>query len=421
MESYIKIQATVTMPDGTTQKAEFTTHALTYNYKLVSDPPGLPIIIEEFVCLESPCITSQMAKTNPGFAAQNVQVFEDEVYKFDHWVATNVNNGKKKQVKATLYEETADADYVVQANYNKVTVKDQDATMGIPAGVVAQGDLKRVALTWNPPAPGADAPDFIIIAIKDPTGAVVKSHMTTAAKGQVVLALPVGINTYTVETSWFNSPKATRGARSAPVAFTTTAELTKGKPACLAGTQFAEVKIKSPKDGMGEKYQIGILGTYPMTLRKGQKVRLTFGVVSETATSLMVNVLNKNDFTWVAGKVVQVPAKTDKVMDIEFTVEQDIKNKEEYFIDALLVMDVKDYTTAFVEDTSAGKIMGIAKPIPGAAAAANAAAAAQEAAAAAAAADVAPPAGAAAGAADPAGPGVMPAGAAPAVVAAANP
>lgn len=79
MESYIKIQATVTMPDGSTQKAEYTTHSLAYNYKLISDPPGLPIIIEEFTCLQSPCITSQMARTNPGFATQNVQVYNDEV------------------------------------------------------------------------------------------------------------------------------------------------------------------------------------------------------------------------------------------------------------------------------------------------------------------------------------------------------
>ena len=74
MESFINILGRVRMPDGSTQKVEFTTHALTYNYKLTSDPPGLPIIIEEFVCVASPCITSQMAKTNPGFAAQNVQV-----------------------------------------------------------------------------------------------------------------------------------------------------------------------------------------------------------------------------------------------------------------------------------------------------------------------------------------------------------
>jgi len=75
MESFIKILGTVEMPDGSTEKVEFTTHALAYNYKLTSDPPGLPIIIDEFTCLVSPCITSQMAKTNPGFAAQNVQVY----------------------------------------------------------------------------------------------------------------------------------------------------------------------------------------------------------------------------------------------------------------------------------------------------------------------------------------------------------
>lgn len=132
MESYIKLTATYEMPDGTEGKAEFNTHALAYNYKIVSDPPGLPIIIEEFTCLASPCITSQMAKTNPGFAAQTAQVWGDKVYAFDSWTATNAATGKSKTVKAQIYEDTADADYVVKANYKPVKVENDDA-LGVPA------------------------------------------------------------------------------------------------------------------------------------------------------------------------------------------------------------------------------------------------------------------------------------------------
>lgn len=31
-------------------KKEFITHTVAYNYKIVSDPPGLPIIFEEVTC-----------------------------------------------------------------------------------------------------------------------------------------------------------------------------------------------------------------------------------------------------------------------------------------------------------------------------------------------------------------------------------
>lgn len=31
-------------------KKEFITHTIAYNYKVVSDPPGLPIIFEEVTC-----------------------------------------------------------------------------------------------------------------------------------------------------------------------------------------------------------------------------------------------------------------------------------------------------------------------------------------------------------------------------------
>jgi hypothetical protein len=35
---------------GETLKKEFITHTIAYNYKIVSDPPGLPIIFEEVTC-----------------------------------------------------------------------------------------------------------------------------------------------------------------------------------------------------------------------------------------------------------------------------------------------------------------------------------------------------------------------------------
>jgi len=248
--------------------------------------------------------------------------YQDEVYKFDHWAATSVTTNKKKKVSRTIYEETADGDYTVQARYQKTKMaRLDDPILGVPQNVYAEGDFKRVSLKWDAPIPGPTAPDFIIISIKDAlTGLLVKDYMTTAAKGNVVLPLPPLAATYTVDMSFLASAKNARGIRSLPVPFQTQAELTKGKPACLAGTQFTEALHASTRDGLGALYQIGVLGTYPTTLTQGQKVRLTFGVVSETASQLMVNILNKNDFTWVAGKIVNVPAKTDKMMNVEFTV-----------------------------------------------------------------------------------------------------
>ena len=199
----------------------------------------------------------------------------------------------------------------------------------------------RTSVKWT--APPAEGPDFVIITVKNAAGQLVRDHMTTAAKSNVVLPLPVGAAPYNVDISYFNSANSKRGPRSEPIAFETKAELTKGKAACLAGTQFTEQLKKSAKDG--DKYQMAILGTYPTTLHTGQKVRLTFDVVSETATSLMVNLLSKKDFKWVGGKTVAIPAKTNKFMTVEFPLSEAINNKEEYFVDALLVKDPKDYKT----------------------------------------------------------------------------
>ena len=240
--------------------------------------------------------------------------------------------------------------------------------------------MQRVSLSWDPPAPGMPAagaaPDFVILTIRDAaTGALVKDHMTTGAKGSVVLEMPPGAAGYAASAAWFDSAKSRRGPPGPYVDFGTTAAALKGKVACLAGSQFSQVRQVSGLPGMADKYQLSLLGTYPTTLHKGQHVKLTFDVVSETATQLLVNILSKNDFKWVGGKVVALPPRTDRVLNVEFNIEAAVQNKDEYFIDALLVADAKDLTTAYVEDQSADKIFGVARPDAAANAAANAAAA----------------------------------------------
>lgn len=320
--------------------------------------------------------------------------YQDEIYKFDHWVATSVSTGKAKVVARTIYEETADGDYAVEARYVKTKMAAMDdPTLGVPANVQADGEFERVSVTWEPHAPGPNAPDFITISIRDATThELVKEHMTTAAKGAVVLPLPSAPADYTVDMSWVSSSRNARGIRTWPVAFSSKAELTTGKLACLAGTQFAEELKSSPIAGLGDQYQIALLGTYPTTLAQGQQVRLTFDVVSATASQLMVNILDKNDYSWLAGKVVNIPAKTERIVVVDFTIDTEVgltvppdclldaadplplrsissllclpqvTHKAEYFIDALLIQDAKDYTSALVEDTSAGGIVGIAVP-----------------------------------------------------------
>lgn len=147
---------------------------------MVSDPPGLPIIFEEVTCQvgawvsvllgmhtwgrreeeksgtdqpasqaahsftsplpspctrvclslqESPCIMAQMAKTNPGFAAQVLQAYNDQFYVFDSWTAVNAATGAAKTVKTNLYEDVADADYTVKANFKPLKVGRRGAVL----------------------------------------------------------------------------------------------------------------------------------------------------------------------------------------------------------------------------------------------------------------------------------------------------
>lgn len=53
------------------------------------------------------------------------------MYRFESWTATNVGNAKSKTVKRTIFEETADGDYVVRANYKKQATT-LDPAMGSP-------------------------------------------------------------------------------------------------------------------------------------------------------------------------------------------------------------------------------------------------------------------------------------------------
>ena len=45
-----------------------------------------------------------------------------QVYLFDSWTSTNAATGKSKTVKTNLYEDVADADYTVKANFKPLKV-----------------------------------------------------------------------------------------------------------------------------------------------------------------------------------------------------------------------------------------------------------------------------------------------------------
>jgi hypothetical protein len=71
MESFITVTASAVI-NGSAVSKDFITHARTYNFKITTVPEGFPVIIEEFMCPQSPCIVSQMAHTNTGFSIQQI-------------------------------------------------------------------------------------------------------------------------------------------------------------------------------------------------------------------------------------------------------------------------------------------------------------------------------------------------------------
>lgn len=48
---------------------------------------------------------------------------QPQVYVFDSWTATNAGTGKSHTVKTNLYEDVADADYTVKAQYKPLKVR----------------------------------------------------------------------------------------------------------------------------------------------------------------------------------------------------------------------------------------------------------------------------------------------------------
>ncbi|KAM3569457.1 hypothetical protein VYU27_008451, partial [Nannochloropsis oceanica] len=225
--------------------------------------------------------------------------------------------------------------------------------------IVVEGGYKLATISWTAPR-GDQIPDYVIVTINDAKGAIVKSIMVTANKATADVRLDATADTYTAELSFYDSATTTRGPRAKRVQFTTNGVPSKDKKNCIYDPFELKMK-KGAKPGQADKYQLGIVGDYPTTIRAKQTMKLTFNIVSETATTLMVNLLAKGDFTWVGGKVVPVPAGTDGLMTVLFTVEGEIMDKEEYYVDALLLKDPKDYKSSFVAD-SVSKIFGVVKP-----------------------------------------------------------
>lgn len=119
MESFIRITASFVANDEQYSK-DFYSHAKVYNYKIESEPTGFPIIFEETVCPETPCIVPMMAKINTGFFVQQIQAIDDKVYQFKEWHSTDLTTMKAKTVKEVGYEQLALSDEYLVAHYDQV-------------------------------------------------------------------------------------------------------------------------------------------------------------------------------------------------------------------------------------------------------------------------------------------------------------
>jgi hypothetical protein len=146
MESFIVISASMIV-DGAEVTKEVITHAKTFNYKVTTAPAGFPVIVEERICMESPCIVAQMGATNPSFIVQTVNAKEDNIYLFAGWTATDTMTGQVKVVNNTNYEEVAVSDNLLVANYKPVPYVIEPA-LGSPQVTI---DTSLPVFCWNAP------------------------------------------------------------------------------------------------------------------------------------------------------------------------------------------------------------------------------------------------------------------------------
>jgi hypothetical protein len=78
--------------------------------------------------------------------------------------------------------------------------------------------------------------------------------------------------------------------------------------------------------------------------QQDQKVKVTLSAFASKAADLMINVLNKKSFDWAGGKTVPLEAGFDGLLTVEFTLDGEVKNEQEYFMHALLIPPGGDYT-----------------------------------------------------------------------------
>jgi len=352
MESYIRISVSFNYNDQAYSK-DFYTHARCNNYKIDSVPPALPIIFEEQVCSETPCVVPMMGHINTGFFVQQVQATDEEVYQFSHWDAKDLTTGKVKQVAEVGYEEVSVADELVIAKYEPVQYTNNPA-LAAPTGLEAVGNHQRVLVKWDASPEGG--PDFIIIVVKSTDGAgVVKSAVQSSRRESTVIGLPPGANPYAVTVSWYDSNAKIRGARSAPVAFETLAKAPANSAIPCVYNIFGENMKTKTVDGVD--YSVAVIGDHPTMVGKGQELKFTIDVQSTEPCDLLVNLLDKNTFDWAGGKSIPLTAENMGVQSVTFVVDADVEGNQ-YYAHVLLVPPGGDYTKTLVE-TVTDTITGI--------------------------------------------------------------
>merc|ERR1711988_767250 len=386
MESFILITATIQM-NGKVVTKEFITHSLTYNYKVSTKPEGFPITIDERTCLKSPCIMSQMAATNVGFSVQKIQARENFLFQFTGWETIDVSSDKPKKIDmipTTAYDEIAESDYVVTAVYDIIDYEVND-TIGTPEEVEAEGDYRKVSISWL----GTDVgqvqndeinPEYVIVyinadMINNPGIKEDYSLSLVFPASRDSAAIPLGplALDYTISLAFYNAKENILGPKSAPVTFVSLGQPSEVNKISDCGTdnEFNEV-IKMEKkrvplaaaeidadgkvvdDGLIEgqlvDFGVSLLGNYPKTVHDNQIYKVTIDTVNAIDVDLMINLLDNDTFEWYGGLVANVKAgggvKTHK-----FPIAEGVADKELRLHVLMIPVDGK-YTDSYVEEVS---------------------------------------------------------------------
>ena len=201
---------------------------------------------------------------------------------------------------------------------------------------------------WEAGAEGC--PDFIIINVKstDVEG-VTKTAVQSSRRESTVIALPAGVHTYVVTTSWYDSQAKIRSAKSAPVEFETLAKAPANSPIPCPFNGFAE-NMKT-KTVAGVDYSLAVVGDHPTMVGKGQELKFTVDVQSPEPVDLLVNLLDKNTFDWAGGKTIPITAENMGMQSVTFVVDAEVEGNQ-YYAHILLVPPGGDFTKTLVEQVT---------------------------------------------------------------------